>query len=500
MATITAGSSKTFTAQVDNSSFVVIAPGGSIGQVVDQDGNIQPIGPNGTRRTFGPLNELQSITVSMQIGNASVELNGWSGGIPITAETNSTGQTVLDDASRAALSASGFSGASQLQRAAQRYKAKHVVGSSRANGVGDSYMVGSGLTAGGTSFFNLLAADLGDKFAFSNYGFGSRPMSAYVKANKNTGSGPASTSVLTPLIDDVTFGVIGFNDVRGVNDLSTITPPGCGTDPENMPNMMTRAQAMATWFMVPESSRVRAKLLDNTTPNPAVTYTGTWNHGGYNGYQNVSFSSAANSTASFTTTPGDLVIIRFLSAYGLPAGLANVSVTIDGVEMFNGSFKSTFDTWAIDCMMFKCASDGPHTVVLKQIAALGNVMFHSADCVDTSTDFSGTFIYSTPGNIGDGAGVGWSLAGAPLNGANAQGATGAAVRSYNGGGLSVFRAAIDEAMWELFELGFNVVNVRVWTEWRIDGHVYTDGVHPNNAGHSLIYRKMRNAFRFLIGL
>jgi len=101
MATITAGSSKTFTAQVDNSSFVVIAPGGSIGQVVDQNGNIQPIGPNGTRRTFGPLNDLQSITVSMQIGNASVELNGWSGGIPITAETNSTGQTVLDDASRA---------------------------------------------------------------------------------------------------------------------------------------------------------------------------------------------------------------------------------------------------------------------------------------------------------------------------------------------------------------------------------------------------------------
>jgi len=105
MATITAGSSKTFTAQVDNSSFVVIAPGGSIGQVDDQNGNIQPIGPNGTRRTFGPLNELQSITVSMQIGNASVELNGWSGGIPITAETNSTGQTALDDPSRAAVQA-----------------------------------------------------------------------------------------------------------------------------------------------------------------------------------------------------------------------------------------------------------------------------------------------------------------------------------------------------------------------------------------------------------
>lgn len=102
MTAVTAGTSKTFTAQVDGSAFVVIAPGGAVGSVIDQNGNTQAIDPNGTRRTFGPLNELQSITVSMQIGNASVELNGWSGGMPITAETNSSGQTVLDDASRAA--------------------------------------------------------------------------------------------------------------------------------------------------------------------------------------------------------------------------------------------------------------------------------------------------------------------------------------------------------------------------------------------------------------
>lgn len=387
---------------------------------------------------------------------------------------------------------------SQIQRAASRYALKFRPGISRADGIGDSYMVGSGVTAGGSSFYNLLRTDLGDKFSFSNYGFGARPISAYVKANKNSGNGPASTSVLTPLIDDVTFGVIGFNDVRGVNDLSTITPPGCGTDPENMPNMITRTQAMATWFMVPETSRVRPKLLDNVTPNPAVTFTGGWNHSGHNGYQGVSYSNAINATASFTTTPGDLIILRYVSANGLPAGLGNVSVTIDGVEVFNGSFKSTFDIWAIDCMMFRCQTAGAHKVVLKQLSATGNVMFHSCDCVDTSTDFSGTFLYSTPGNIGDGAGVGWSLAGAPLNGANAAGATGASVRLYNGGGLALFREAIDEAMWALFELGFNVVNVRVWPEWRIDCHVHTDGVHPNNAGHSLIYQKFRHAFRTLI--
>ena len=103
MTAVTAGTRKTFTAQVDGSAFVVIAPGGAVGSVIDQNGNTQAIDPNGTRRTFGPLNELQSITVSMQIGNASVELNGWSGGIPITAETNASGQTLLDDASRAAL-------------------------------------------------------------------------------------------------------------------------------------------------------------------------------------------------------------------------------------------------------------------------------------------------------------------------------------------------------------------------------------------------------------
>lgn len=110
MTAVTAGTSKTFTAQVDGSAFVVIAPGGAVGSVIDQNGNTQAIDPNGTRRTFGHLRELQSITVSMQIGNASVELDGWSGGIPITAETNEFGQTVLDDASRAALNASGYSG------------------------------------------------------------------------------------------------------------------------------------------------------------------------------------------------------------------------------------------------------------------------------------------------------------------------------------------------------------------------------------------------------
>lgn len=114
MTAVTAGTSKTFTAQVDGSAFVVIAPGGAVGSVIDQNGNTQAIDPNGTRRTFGPLRELQSITVSMQIGNASVELDGWSGGIPITAETNSTGQTVLDDASAPVVKKLSSAGASMI--------------------------------------------------------------------------------------------------------------------------------------------------------------------------------------------------------------------------------------------------------------------------------------------------------------------------------------------------------------------------------------------------
>ena len=59
MTAVTAGTSKTFTAQVDGSAFVVIAPGGAVGSVIDQNGDTQAIDPNGTRRTFGPLNELQ---------------------------------------------------------------------------------------------------------------------------------------------------------------------------------------------------------------------------------------------------------------------------------------------------------------------------------------------------------------------------------------------------------------------------------------------------------
>jgi len=158
MTAVTAGTSKTFTAQVDGSAFVVIAPGGAVGSVIDQNGNTQAIDPNGTRRTFGPLRELQSITVSMQIGNASVELNGWSGGMPITAETNSSGQTVLDDASRAALASSGLNlgaSASVLNlKASNTTITRNMLASSGVTRgilqfVGDSFIQGRGANGNG---------------------------------------------------------------------------------------------------------------------------------------------------------------------------------------------------------------------------------------------------------------------------------------------------------------------------------------------------------------
>lgn len=206
MATITAGSSKTFTAQVDNSSFVVIAPGGSIGQVVDQNGNTQAIDPNGTRRTFGPLNELQSITVSMQIGNASVELNGWSGGIPITAETNSTGQTVLDDASRAVLSNSGIS--------ANGYKASLMADSRTAD-----YHI-SGKRTQGRSWVAQANAYMGNTLdvvaEYANSGDRSDQYFAYANFAPMLTDGSHIAIIGYPFVNDISqAGGAGYTDVDG---------------------------------------------------------------------------------------------------------------------------------------------------------------------------------------------------------------------------------------------------------------------------------------------
>lgn len=445
--------------------------------------------------SYGPQSADCSVTITttgtcdwvVRVGDATPATD------TIKTQKSATGQTVLDPVSQLLVPTS------QITRAAQRYKLKYKPANSRAFAIGDSYAAGSGATTGAQAWYGVLSAELASAFGWNNYGFGGRPISAYVKAAKQAGADASNAGLIQPQIDDVYMSILGLNDLRGITDLGG-TSGGCGPDPANFRQMASRAQAMATWFMIPETSRVRAKTLTNSGANPAVTYytpSTAWNHGGaLNGWANVSYSGVANSTATFTSTYGDLLVMRLCVASGASAVY---SITVDGTVLYTGTSKGEFDSWALDCVILKLPTKGTHTVVLTHVSG-DNVVFHSCDCVDTATDFSATFLYSTPNNLPDAAGAGWSNAGGAANGATANSATAPTSWLYNAGGLARFRQCIEEAMSDLYELGFNVVNVRHWTNWNLNTHLNADNVHPNDAGHALIANKFRIHLRSLIGI
>lgn len=388
--------------------------------------------------------------------------------------------------------AAGYSSA-QLERAAFRFKLKFIRGITRAMGVGDSYMLGSGASAAAKAMFGLISAELGRYFAFLNFGFSGKPMSAYQYAPLVSGSGPASLNLLEPVPSDLFFGILGLNDLRGVNAGGGGTG-GCGSDPANFPQMQAKAQALVTWLLAPETSRVRMHTKTNSGPNPAVTFTGTWDHAGGFG-ANFSFSSGSGDKAAFTTPPGDLLVIRF----GADASSSTTcSVTVDGVVMGYFSSKALYDNWSLSSIIIPLPTNRAHEVVLTQTSS-GNMMVDSVDCVDTSTDFGGTLLWSAPAYLPDGAGIGWSSAGGgAANGANAAGASGATAWLYNNGGSDRFAAALETAMNELFMLGFNVVNVHARTGFKQDTHVAADDLHPNDFGHAHLADPFRHGMRLLV--
>lgn len=383
---------------------------------------------------------------------------------------------------------------SQLDRAAARYKAKYSRGQSRALGSGDSYIIGNGASSAAKSMYGLIKADQAQNFVFGNYGYSGRPIPAYQAAPLAADSGPASMDLLQPRPDDVFFGIWGLNDLRGVSYGAGVGGPG--SDPSLLPQMQAKAQAAATWMLCPESSRVRMHTLTNSGPNPLVTFTGTWDHAGGFG-AGFSFSSTVNATASFTTPVGDLLIIRF----GADASASTVcSVTVDGVVVDNWSSGADYDNWSLSCLIVPLKTRGAHSVVLTQTNA-GNMMIDSVDCVDTSTDFSATLLYSAPAYLLDGVSTGWSFAGAnEANGASAQSITGASVRLYNNGGSDIFAAALEAAMDQLYELGFNVVNTRARVGFRPALYLAGgDTIHPTDIGHAHLAKPFQFSFNALIG-
>ncbi len=337
-------------------------------------------------------------------------------------------------------------GGHPLSVVASLYAQKHRPGLSYLNVIGDSWPTGNGASVGAKAFASLLAARYGGAFRVSNYGYSGRPISGYQQAPRISGTNQTNAALIQTARDDVTVGILGLNDLNGIDVNAGNT--GCGSNPANFPNLMTRVQAVATWFMAPESSRMRMHTLNNSGANPAVTFSGTWNHGGFQGNPNFSYNgNAANGEyVQMVTPPGDLLIIRHATA----PGSGTMRVTVDGTDVLDRNPASQFENFfAIDSTIVKLPTGGAHTV---RLTAVGStlLMIDSVDCVDTSNDFGATLLYSPPPYLTT---AGWAATTNSPNSSTVAGATGASAWLYDNGGCDRFGAAIREAMSSLYDMG-----------------------------------------------
>lgn len=381
--------------------------------------------------------------------------------------------------------ANAVNAGAQLARAAARYPAKYRAGLSFLNIVGDSWAAGNGASSGAKSYAGLLATEYASKFAVSNYGYAGRPISGYQQAPRTSGTNLSNAALIQTKTDDVTFGIFGLNDLNGIDVNSGNT--GCGPIPDKFPNLITRTQAVATWFMAPESSRVRMHTLNNSGPNPAVTFSGTWNHGGFQNNPNFSYGNGTTGDfCQFVTPPGDLLVIRHATVNG---GTGQMRITVDGVDYLDRGLASQFENFfVIDSTIIKLPTGGAHTVKLTSVnSAL--IMIDSVDCLDTTADFSATLLYSPPTHL---TVAGWAATTASPNSSSLAGATGASVWLYDNGGSDRFGAAIDAAMAGLYDFGFNVARLPIREgfnpQWATSAG---DPLHPNDQGHAHNFNRAR---------
>lgn len=385
----------------------------------------------------------------------------------------------------------------QLARAAARFLAKYRPGLSALDVIGDSWAGGNGASSGAKSFAGLLAAEFAAKFKFSNYGYAGRPISGYHQAPRVSGSGASNATLIQRGIDDVTFGILGLNDLNGIDVNAGNT--GCGPVPANAPNLITRTQAVATWFMAPESSRVRMHTASNSGPNPAVTFGlgsgGTWVHTGYQNNPNFSISPGnAGDYVQFTTPPGDMLVIRH-ATLGSDAGA--MRVTVDGVDILDRGLASQFDQgfFTIDSTIIKLSTGGTHTVKLTRVTP-GVFLPDSCDCLDTTTDFSATLLYSPPTHL---TAAGWAATAASPNSSTLAGATGSAVWLYDNAGSDRFGGWITAAMDGLFDLGFNVAKLPIREGFNPQWCTAVgDPLHPSDQGHAHIFNRARMGINKLL--
>lgn len=382
-----------------------------------------------------------------------------------------------------------FPRSAQVERLVGRYRVKHKPAVSRAVASGDSYAAGVQASSAAKSYYGLMKARFGSSFAFSNYGNSGKGMVNYLNGALLDGAGAATLQQFQVLPDDLFMGVWGLNDLRGADS-------ACGPSPANLPQMQAKMQAVATWLMIAEIDKVRAHTIGDAGANPLVTYAGAWNHGGFGGDPTMSYSSADGASASFTTGKGNLLVIWV----GVDTGSTNqCTVKVDGTVVGSWSTKAAYDSWSLSCVLVPLENNARHDVVLTQVGA-GNLMWKGAACVDTSQDFGASLLYSPPCYLSDSAGAGWSDAGGALNGATAQALGSSGPYVLNNAGSDRFAAAQNEAMNQLFGLGFNVACVPARVGFKPEAHIGADKIHPNDLGYEHLHKPFAGIFNMITGV
>jgi hypothetical protein len=381
---------------------------------------------------------------------------------------------------------------SMLDRARHRYAVKAAATLPLLNIIGDSWADGQGAT-GSNGFAQQLITEFAAVTNASGYGYAGEPIAGYSSAPRLSGSGASNASKIQILPNSITVGILGLNDCKGGQVGGTLG--GCGTNPINFAAMRSKVHAMATHFLTPESSKVRMQNIAQTAVNPALTLGGggTWILG-YNLNTGCIYNATTPVSITLTTAVGNLIIFRFMQATG--AGTA-WTLTIDGVSYPNLDCDCPFGNWSQTAIIVRVPTVAAHTVVLTSTA--GYAMMESVDCVDASKDFGATLIYSTPLYIIDATGKGWDLS-LTANSAVEAGVTGALAWMYADGGCERFSLMLDNAMRELYELGFNVVPAQCLSGWRKDAMLATDGLHPNDYGHAFLKTKFSAYMRSLLSL
>lgn len=427
---------------------------------------------------YGKYSAQREVIVTLTLGSATVTVG--TGAPPASAKRNTAGRTVLDDASQAAMAASGV--LSATRHVVRKFKASRLaVLLNQLRAIGDSYAAGQGATTPETGGFPaLIAAKKGG--LFTSTGATSVPgntVGAYI-VNVTEGDYLANTND-----NDVFYGMFALNDIR-TYDMTN--------DAFLQFNRLAQAAVMA-FLAVPRRFRIPLREPTNRSAgNSQLTFTGTWNHTPGDGRR--SFGTAASSakvgctpswawdtlyivacaatgsTGAITVNVGGVAVAKFYTTSPYAQAVGGWEPFLVSVKVPKGvqSFELVCNTDSMSLMDFmpfdSTTVDGPLVI------AAGHANLSDANWAVVSTVGSYTNVKPNDPAIATGAGA-WSATWKPSN-------------FYGAGGAKRMWQATREAVEWLQRDGLNVVYHDVTRNLDINNHFAASNVHPNDAGHQAI--------------